>query len=56
MKTTLKGTGMTDNFLLQFKDFEAFYKWGSELYEGTKKEFEEVYYSFHPKPKIKGVE
>jgi len=47
----LHGTGWDVNQMKSFKTFEDFYKWADPIFKGTKKEFEEVYYLYHNKPK-----
>lgn len=49
----LKGTGWDVNQMASFKTFEEFYKWADPIFKGEKKDFEAVYYSYHPKPKQK---
>jgi len=47
----LHGTGWDKNQMESFKTFDAFYSWADPIFKGTKKEFESVYYEYHPKPK-----
>lgn len=46
---SLKGSSISHALIVQFENFEAFYKWADPIFKGSKKDFEEVYYSVVPK-------
>jgi hypothetical protein len=51
MQEPLKLVGLHPNLIKSFKTFEDFYKWADPRYSGAKKEFEELYYQYHDRPK-----
>ena len=47
----LKGSWIDPTLIRYFKTFEDFYKWADPKFSGLKKDFEELYYEYHDKPK-----
>lgn len=45
----LKGSWIDPRLIVQFKDFDEFYKWADPIFKGSKKDFEAIYYQVVPK-------
>lgn len=46
----LKGSSISPILINHFTTFEAFYKHCDPIWSGSKKDFETLYYTVHPKP------
>lgn len=45
----LKGSWIDPRLIVQFKDFDEFYKWADPIFKGSKKDFEAIYHKVVPK-------